>query len=145
VIEPSSGRFRQVNGEELDDEGIVDHPALPAHEAVVLQPNIGIGFAVVLDDVVGLPKILREACVTHVAPERFRPWPLGAKAAPFSIAAPTVMNVAHTVLSACPFAPLPHVSLTACRWLGRLLGWSGQRQDRARTGEHTVPAAGCSI
>jgi hypothetical protein len=87
VIEPSSERVDQVNGEELDDEEVI---VCPAHEAVVLQPNTGIGFAAVLDDVVGHPKMLREACVTHVAPKRFRPWPLGVKAMPFSIIVPIV-------------------------------------------------------
>jgi hypothetical protein len=70
VIERSSERVDQVNGEELDNEEVI---VCPAREAVVLQPNPGIGFAAVLDDIVGHPKMLREACVTHVAPKRFRP------------------------------------------------------------------------
>jgi hypothetical protein len=49
VIEPSSGGVDQVNREELDDE------------------NIRIGFTVILDDVIGSSKSLREARVAHVA------------------------------------------------------------------------------
>jgi hypothetical protein len=36
VIEPSSGRIGQVNGEELDDEKVIVRPACFACEAVVL-------------------------------------------------------------------------------------------------------------
>jgi hypothetical protein len=63
----------QVNGEELDDEKVIVCPACPAREVVVLQPNIGIGFTVILDDVVGHSKMLREACVAHIAPKHHGP------------------------------------------------------------------------
>jgi hypothetical protein len=36
VIETGSGRVGQVNGEELDHEKVIVHPAHPACEAVVL-------------------------------------------------------------------------------------------------------------
>jgi hypothetical protein len=49
VIEPSPGCVSQVNGEELDDEKVIIRPSYAACEVVVLQPNIGIGFAIVLD------------------------------------------------------------------------------------------------
>jgi hypothetical protein len=65
-------------------------------EAVVLQPNARIDFAVILDNIIGRSKTLRETRVTHGAPECLGPWPLGAKAAPFLIVAPTVMWVAVT-------------------------------------------------
>jgi hypothetical protein len=89
VIEPSSGHVDQINGEELDDEEVIVRLICPACEAVVLHSNNRIDFAIKIDDVVGHPKTLREAHVAHVAPEHFSPWPLGAKAAPFSITAPT--------------------------------------------------------
>jgi hypothetical protein len=94
-------------GEELDDEEVIVCPTCPACEVVVLQPNTRIGFAIVLDDVVGRPKMLREARAMHIAPKHFRPWPLGAKAVPFSIIVPTVMQVACVVLGACLFIPPP--------------------------------------
>jgi hypothetical protein len=83
VIEPRSGHVSQVIGEELDDEKVIVHPACPACEAVVLQPNARIGFTIALDDVIGCSKMLREAHVTHVAPECLEPRPLRAKAASF--------------------------------------------------------------
>jgi hypothetical protein len=52
----------------------------------------------------------------HVAPERLGPWPLEAKAALFSIAAPAVTQVACAVPGACPF--IPFMSLAARRRLG---------------------------
>jgi hypothetical protein len=51
----------------------------------VLQPNTGIAVTVILDDVVGRSKTLREA---HVAPKCLGPWPLVAKSMPFSITMP---------------------------------------------------------
>jgi hypothetical protein len=42
-------------------------PACHTHEAIVFQPNVRIGFTVILDDVIGSSKTLREARVTHVA------------------------------------------------------------------------------
>jgi hypothetical protein len=90
VIEPSSERVGQVDVEEMDDEEVIVHPTHPTREAVVLQPDIGIGLAVILDDVVGRTKTPREARIAYVAPECFRSWPLGAKAAPFLIAVPTM-------------------------------------------------------
>jgi hypothetical protein len=62
-------RVDQVNGEELDDEEIIICPTCPARKAVVLQPNAGIGSVVIFDDVVWHPKMFREACIMHVAPE----------------------------------------------------------------------------
>jgi hypothetical protein len=46
--------------------------------------------------------MLRETCMAHVVPECLGPWLLGAKAVPFFIIVPTVMQVACTVLGACP-------------------------------------------
>jgi hypothetical protein len=105
VIEPSSGCVDQITGEELDDKKVVVRPTLPTREAVVLQPNTGIDLAIVLDNIVGHPKTLREACIAHVAPERFRPMPLRAKTALFSVIASTTAQVVCTVLGACPLVP----------------------------------------
>jgi hypothetical protein len=53
VIEPISRRVYQVDGEELDDQEIIIHPAYPACKVVVLQPGARIGLAIILHDVVG--------------------------------------------------------------------------------------------
>jgi hypothetical protein len=83
--------------------------------------------------------MLREARVTHVAPERLGPWSLGAKATSFSIAAPALTQVACTVLRVCPF--IPPMSLMACRRLSAFV----QRWDGACSGEDEVPTMGCSV
>jgi hypothetical protein len=80
-----------INGEELDDEEVVIHLTRLAGKVVVLQPNTRIGFAVIFDDVVWRPKALREAHVSHIAPEHLGPRPFGAKAAPFSNVVPAAV------------------------------------------------------
>jgi hypothetical protein len=91
VIELGFGHVIQVNGEELNDRKVIVRPTHPTCKSVVLQPNTGISFAIVFGDVAGRPEMFREACITHVAPERFGPQPVGAKTAPFPITAPTMM------------------------------------------------------
>jgi hypothetical protein len=98
VTEPSSRRVVQVDGEELDDEEVIIRPTNPTREAVALQADAGICLAVILDNVVGRTETPREACIAHVAPERFRPWPLGAKATPFLIVAPVTTQIVRVVL-----------------------------------------------
>jgi hypothetical protein len=100
VIEPGPGRVSQVNGEELDDEKIVIYPA---REAVVLQPNARICFVIIFDNIIRCLKAFREACVAHVAPKQFRPWPFRAKAMPFLIIA---TQIARAVFRMCPSSPL---------------------------------------
>jgi hypothetical protein len=80
-----------VNWEELDDEEVIICPARPPRRAVVLQPNAGISFAIILDDDVRCLEVFQEACVMGVVPEGFGTWPLGAEDAPLSIVAPTAM------------------------------------------------------
>jgi hypothetical protein len=105
VIKPSFGHVSQVSGEELDDENRIVRPACPTREAVVLQPNTGIGFTIIIDDVVRRSKTLREAHVAHVSPQRLGTQPIRAKVVPFSITTPTAMWVVCTVLRACPSSP----------------------------------------
>jgi hypothetical protein len=100
----------------LDDEEVIVRPARLAREAVVLQPDAAVGLIVVLDDVVGRTKIPRESCITHIAPERFRFWPLGAKAMSFLIVVLATTQIVRVVLGACPFVPPPPHEL---KWLGR--------------------------
>jgi hypothetical protein len=83
---------------------------------VVFQANTGVGFAVILDEIVRRLKTFWETRVTHFAHERFGPWPLGAEAAPLSIIAPTVMRITRAVHGMRPF--IPPASMTACWRLG---------------------------
>jgi hypothetical protein len=73
VIEPSPGHVSQVNGEELDDEGFIIHPTCPACKMVVDQPNVGIGFFIVFDDVIWCLKSFWETSIMHFAPEHLGP------------------------------------------------------------------------
>jgi hypothetical protein len=56
VVQPGPTHVGLVNGEELDEEQVVDYPTRPTHEAVVFQANARICFAVILDDVFGARK-----------------------------------------------------------------------------------------
>jgi hypothetical protein len=115
--------------EELDDEEVIIHPAHNARKAIVLQPNIVVGFAVVLDDVIRRPEELWETCVTHIVPECLGVWPLGAEAMPLSIVAPTATWVTRAVLRMCALVPsaslTAHRGLGASAWMARLdTGWN---------------------
>jgi hypothetical protein len=52
VVEPGPGCVSQVSGAKLDDEEVVIHPVRPTYKAVILQPHVGAGFAIILDNVV---------------------------------------------------------------------------------------------
>jgi hypothetical protein len=51
MIQPSPRGISQLDREELDDEGFIIRSAHSAREAVILQLDVGVGFAVVLDEV----------------------------------------------------------------------------------------------
>jgi hypothetical protein len=87
--------------EELDDEEVVIHPACPAGEAKVFQPNAGICPTIVFYDVMRCLKALWETHITHVASKRLGPWPLGVEAVPLSVC----------TLSPPPPPPPPHGGL----------------------------------
>jgi hypothetical protein len=99
VIEPRSRRVGRVDGEELDDGEVITCPTRPAREAVVHQLDARVGLAIIFHDVVGHAETPREARIMYVAPERFRSWPLRAKAVPFLIIVSIVMQIACVVLS----------------------------------------------
>jgi hypothetical protein len=93
-------------GEELDDEQIVACPAHPAHKAVVLQPNTGVCFVVILDDVAWCLKTLQETCITHVASERLWPHSLRTEVASLPNVTSSTTRVPYVVLGPCVFIPL---------------------------------------
>jgi hypothetical protein len=85
MIQPGTSQVGLVNGEELDDEKVIVYPACPAREAVVLQPNTGVSFLIVLDDVVRCTEAPCEPHVLHGASKRLRPWSLRAEVASLAI------------------------------------------------------------
>jgi hypothetical protein len=56
--------------------------------------------------------MLREACLMHVAPEHFWPWPFRAEVVPLLVVTSTVAWVTHAVLRMCPL--VPSASLMMC-------------------------------
>jgi hypothetical protein len=88
VVQPSSSPIGQVNGEELDDEEVIIHPACPARDVLVLQPNARVCLTILFDNVIRCPKTFWKICVMHVAPECVGPWPLRAEGTPLSVVMP---------------------------------------------------------
>jgi hypothetical protein len=84
MIQPGPRGVSQVNGEELDDEKDIVHPAHPTSEVVVLQPDTRVHFTIILDNVARHSKALWEASVAHGASECFWPRHFMSKAASFS-------------------------------------------------------------
>jgi hypothetical protein len=108
VIDPGPSGVSQLNGKELDDEEVIICPACPAHEAIVLQANARIGFAIIFDDIIWCPKMFRETHAMHATPECLGHWPIGAKAVLFMVVVPATTRVACVVLITCPLIP-PYV------------------------------------
>jgi hypothetical protein len=78
---------------------------------VVDQPNVGIGFFIVFDDVIWCLKSFWETSIMHFAPEHLGPQPFRAEVAPFSIVASTAVWVAHAVLRMHPLIPTMSMSV----------------------------------
>jgi hypothetical protein len=48
MVQPGPSGFSQIYREELDDEQIIGYPSRSTREAIILQPNTGVSFAIVL-------------------------------------------------------------------------------------------------
>jgi hypothetical protein len=94
--------FSQIDREKLDDEHIIICPSRSTREAVILQPNAGVNFAVVFGDVAWHPKTSQKMSVVHGTPECLGTGPFGAKVASLAIVvAPSVPRAwleLHTVI-----------------------------------------------
>jgi hypothetical protein len=71
MIQLGPSRVSMVNGEELDDEKDIGCPICLASEVVVLQPNAGVSFTIILDDVAWHSEMLSEASVTDGPSKHF--------------------------------------------------------------------------
>jgi hypothetical protein len=69
MIRPGPDGISQVHWEELDNEKVIVHSARSACEVVVLQPDIGVSFAIVLDGIAQCLKMLWEMSITYDASE----------------------------------------------------------------------------
>jgi hypothetical protein len=129
VVKTGPGRVNQVDGDKLDDEEVIIRHACPACKTVVLQPNVGVDFAIIHYDVIRRLKMFWEAHVMHVAPKHFGPCPVGAEATYLSIVAAVETWVVHMVLKM--HSLVPPVSLTACQRLeaSTRMAWLEAGQD----------------
>jgi hypothetical protein len=85
MIQSGSTKISQIDQEELDDEDIIIHAARPAHEAVILQLDTGVSFAVVLDDIASRSKTHWETNVGHDTSKCLRAKPFRTEVALFMI------------------------------------------------------------
>jgi hypothetical protein len=79
---------------------------------VVLQPYVGVGFAIVLNDVAQWLETLWKTCITHIASERLWPQSFRAEDASLMVINSSVAWVPYAVLGLCIFIPL--AVLTTC-------------------------------
>jgi hypothetical protein len=98
VIQSGPGGISQVDGEELDDEKVIVRFTRSAHEAIVLHPDGGVSFAIVLDDVARCSKTLWETSIMYGVSERVWARPFRTVDAPFTIIVASVVRVLHASL-----------------------------------------------
>jgi hypothetical protein len=98
MIQPGPDGVSQVNGEELYAKKVIVCLACPASEAVVLQPDVGVSFTVVLDDDARRSEVLWEVSVVHGASEHFLPQLFRGEVASFVMVTTSVVRVWHVVL-----------------------------------------------
>jgi hypothetical protein len=74
MIQPDPGGIRQVDQEEMDDERVIIRSARVSCEVVILQPDAGVSFAVILDDVAWRMKTLWQTSIAYGTSKRLRAW-----------------------------------------------------------------------
>jgi hypothetical protein len=89
----SPGGVSQVHGEQLDDEKVIGYLTRLASEVVVLQPDTGVSFTIVLDDIARHLETLWEASIMHGASECFWPRFFRAEATSFVIIMASAIRV----------------------------------------------------
>jgi hypothetical protein len=105
MVQPGHGRFSQIYREELDNEQIIDCPSRSTREAIILQPDAGVGFAVVFDDVARFSKASWKMSIALSASEYLRTRPFRTKAASVAIILAPAIWVPHTWLGLCTIIP----------------------------------------
>jgi hypothetical protein len=95
MIQLDHGGVGHVDREELDDEEVIVWSTHSAHEAVVLQPDSRVSFAIVLDDVAWCSKMLWEMSIAHDASERLWAKPFRTEAASFMIVVGSTVRAPH--------------------------------------------------
>jgi hypothetical protein len=130
MVRLGPGRFSQIEREELDDEQIIGCPSCTTHEVIILQPNTGVGFAIVFGDVARCSKVSWKTNVAHDTFEYLGTRPLGTEVVSLMIVVAPVMWVPCVWLGLClhPLGdaagmsgvPIEHSSVmwVPCVWLG---------------------------
>jgi hypothetical protein len=98
MIRPGLDGISQVHGEELDNEKVIVHSARSACEVVVLQPDIGVSFAIILDGIAQCLKMLWEMSITYGASEHLWARLFRTKVASFVIATASTPWVLRVML-----------------------------------------------
>jgi hypothetical protein len=105
MVQLGSGGFSQIDREELDDEQIIICPSHSTCEAVILQPNDGVNFTIISDDVAWRPKMSQKMSVAHGAPECVGTKCFRAKVASVTIIVAPSTWVPHAWLELCIIIP----------------------------------------
>jgi hypothetical protein len=90
--------FSQIDREELDHEQIICCPSRSTCKAIILQPDDGVGFAVVFGDAARRSKASWKMSIAHGASEYLGTRPFGTKVASLAIVSATVMGVSRAWL-----------------------------------------------
>jgi hypothetical protein len=98
MVQPGPSGFGQIDREELNDEQIISCPSRPTHEEIILQPDAGVGFAIIFGDVARCLKASQKTSIVHDASEYLGNRPFMTEAASLTIAVAPVMWVPHTWL-----------------------------------------------
>jgi hypothetical protein len=101
IIQLGLGRVDQLNGKEPDDEKVIIYPTHLTSELVVLQPDAGVSFTIVLYDIARCSEALWEVSIMHSDFKCFWPWLFKAEVVSFVIITASVAWVLHAVLGLC--------------------------------------------
>jgi hypothetical protein len=93
MIQPCLSGFDQIDREELDDEQIISCPACSTREAIIFQPDVGVGFAVIFGDIARRSKMSWKMSVVHGAFEYLGTRTIGTEAASLAIVSASAMRV----------------------------------------------------
>jgi hypothetical protein len=71
MVQPGPSGFSQIYREELDDEQIIGYPSRSTREAIILQPNTGVSFAIVFGGVARRLKEFWKMSAAHLGTKPF--------------------------------------------------------------------------
>jgi hypothetical protein len=111
VVQPGPSRFSQIDWKELHNEEIAVRTPRPTWEAVVLQLDAGVCFAVVLDNVTQCSEIPKKMGVAQSASKRLWDRPFKTEVASYMIVVAPGTWVSRSLLGLCTIVPWAMLSL----------------------------------